>query len=364
MLIKDILAALESVAPVAYQESYDNAGLITGDIDSHCSGVLICLDCIESIVEEAIEMNCNLIVAHHPIVFSGIKKLTGKNYIERTLIKAIRSGIAIYAAHTNLDNMYSGVNYKIAEILGLQNLRILDPKPETLNKLTTFVPTEYKAIVLNTLFDAGAGQIGNYSECSYSSQGYGTFKAGKNALPFVGKQDIRHTEEESKIEVIFPSHLQHKIVKSLLRAHPYEEVAYDIYALQNTNPHIGAGIIGTLQEPMVEKEFLLWLKKTMKTNSIRHTSYIEKEIHTVAICGGAGSFLLQKAIYAGAQVFISGDFKYHQFFDAEGKILIADIGHYESEQFTMQLFYDILFKKFPTFALHLTKHNTNPVNYI
>lgn len=364
MLIKDILSVLESVAPVAYQESYDNAGLITGDIDSQCSGVLICLDCIESVVEEALSLNCNLIVAHHPIVFSGLKKLTGKNYIERTLIKAIRNDIAIYAVHTNLDNMYHGVNYKIAEMLGLQNLKILEPKPETLYKLITFVPKAHREKVLDALFEAGAGRVGNYSECSYSSEGYGTFTAGEYSRPFVGKHDLRHTEEEYKIEVIFPTHLQQKVVTALLASHPYEEVAYDIIALQNTNPYIGAGIIGKLQKPMGEKEFLLWLKNIMNTNSIRFTPYTGKEIHTVALCGGAGSFLLQKAIYAGAQAFISGDFKYHQFFDAEGKILIADIGHYESEQFTMQLFYDILFKKFPNFALHLTKHNTNPVNYI
>ncbi len=364
MLIKDIISALEDAAPPAYQESYDNAGLIIGDMTMPCSGVLICLDCIESIVEEAIEKGCNLIIAHHPILFSGIKKLTGKNYIERTLITAIRHGIALYAAHTNLDNMHHGVNFKIAEILGLQNLKILEPKPETLFKLYTFVPKDHTDSVLNALFNAGAGHIGNYSECSYATEGKGTFKAGMQTHPFVGNIEKRHTEDEYKIEVIFPPHLQQGIVKALLSTHPYEEVAYDIIVLQNHNPYIGAGIIGTLSNPMDEKEFLVWLKDTMQTKCIRHTPYIGKKIDTIALCGGAGNFLLQKAIHIGAQVFISGDFKYHQFFDADGKILIADIGHYESEQFTMQLFYDILYKKFPTFALHLTKHNTNPVNYI
>ena len=364
MLIKDIIAVMEAFAPSSYQESYDNAGLLSGNSHDECMGVLLCIDCVEAIVEEAIEKNCNLIIAHHPIIFSGLKKFTGKNYVERTIIKALKHDIAIYAAHTNLDNMYYGVNHKIAQIFELQHRRILAPQPNTLCKLFTYVPHSHKDEVLNALFAAGAGHIGNYAECSFSSSGTGSFQPNILSNPYIGRIGERHHEEESKIEVLFQTYQQQEIIRALLSSHPYEEVAYDIVALHNPNPYIGAGMIGELNTAMDEKDFLLWLKDRMDIQHIRHTSLLSQKIHTVALCGGAGSFLLNHAIQAGAQIFISGDFKYHQFFDADNKIVIADIGHYESEQFTVQLFYDILYKKFPTFALHLTKHNTNPVNFI
>ena len=364
MKIREIVSFLETIAPPQYQESYDNAGLIVGDPDTELTGAIICLDAIEDVVAEAEQKDCNLIIAHHPIIFSGLKKLNGKNYVERTVIRAIRSGIAIFAAHTNLDNMFrNGVNSKIAEKLGLVGTRILDPKTDILRKLVTFVPVNHAENLRNALFGAGAGNIGNYDECSFSLVGMGSFRGNEESKPFVGEQNLRHHEAESRIEVIFEVHNERKLLSALRQAHPYEEVAYDIYKLANPHPQIGAGMIGVLPKPVKTTDFLKFVKKQMDTACIRHTALCKSEIHSVAVCGGAGSFLLKQAIGNGADIFITGDFKYHEFFDAENKIVIADIGHFESEQFTMELFYDLISKKFPTFALHLTAVNTNPVFY-
>ena len=364
MTIQEILSELELFAPKEYQESYDNAQLLTGNSNSECTGVLLTLDAIESIIEEAIATKCNLIIAHHPIVFSGLKSLTGKNYIERTIIKAIKNDIAIYACHTNLDNVRQGVNKRISDKLGLINTKILAPKKGSLCKLYTYVTENHESGVKDALFQAGAGQIGNYSECSFSHKGIGTFKGNELSEPFVGKQGERHQEEEVKIEVIFPIHLRSKVLKALHEAHPYEEVAYEIVMVDNENPDIGSGMIGELSDPMPTQDFLNLIKDQLQTNCIRHTELVHKMVKKVSLCGGSGSFLLSKAIRSGAQIFITGDFKYHQFFDADGKIVIADVGHYESEQFTPDLIYDLLSQKFPNFAVRLSKLNTNPINYL
>lgn len=361
--LKNILTFLENIAPLRYQESYDNSGLLTGNADMQITGAIIALDCIEAVVDDAIANNCNLIITHHPIVFSGLKKFNGKNYVERTIIKAIKNDVAIYAIHTNLDNVHQGVNAKICEVLDLVNCKILAPKSGVLKKLVTFVPLAQAETVRKALFDAGCGAIGNYNEASFNTEGVGTFKANSGANPFVGEIGLQHQEPEIKIETIFESVHQSAIVKALLAVHPYEEVAYDIYALENQNQNVGSGMIGELPEAMEELDFLKLVKTNMQTDCIRHTALLSKKVKRVAVCGGAGSFLLNDAMAAGAQVFITGDFKYHQFFDADGKIVIADIGHYESEQFTKQLLYDLLVQNFNTFALHLTKVSTNPVNY-
>ncbi len=363
MHIKSIIQTIEEFAPVNYQESYDNAGLITGSPNWECTGILLTLDTLEATVEEAITKNCNLIVAHHPIVFRGLKHINGKNYVERVVIKAIKNDIAIYAAHTNLDNVHLGVNKKICDKLGLNNTQILAPKQNILKKLFTFCPTEQAEAVRMALFEAGAGQIGEYDQCSYNLEGYGTFRGGDNSNPHVGAIGQLHKEPESKIEVVFPAHLQRKIVNALQTAHPYEEVAYDIVSLDNRHPRVGSGMIGELTEPMNETDFLQHLKDTMKAKCIRHTQLLNKPIQKVAVCGGAGSFLLRNAISAKVDVFVTADYKYHEFFDAEGRIIIADIGHYESEQYTIELFKDIISKKFTNFAVILTEINTNPVNY-
>jgi dinuclear metal center YbgI/SA1388 family protein len=364
MKLKEITDQLESFAPLAYQESYDNAGLICGDPQMEITSALICLDSTEAVLEEAIEKGCNLVIAHHPIVFSGIKKFNGKNYVERVIIKAIKNDIAIYAAHTNLDNVHNGVNAKIADKLGLINCKILQPQKGKLKKLITFCPLDKAAVVRESLFAAGAGSIGKYDECSFNSTGTGTFRAGAGSNPYVGEIGKLQEEPETKIEVMYPVDKESKILKAMFQSHPYEEVAYDIFELSNENQMIGSGLIGELAEDKNEMDFLKFLKDAMKTSTIRYTALKQKNIKKVAVCGGSGSFLLKNAINAGADIFVTGDFKYHQFFDAENRIVIADIGHYESEQFTGEIFYDILKKKFSTFALHLSKINTNPINYL
>lgn len=363
MKIKTVTDALEFFAPLAWQESYDNAGLITGNKEWELKGALLCLDSTEAVVDEAIAKKCNLILAHHPIVFSGLKKLSNNSYIERTLIKAIKNDIAIYAIHTNLDNVHEGVNRKMAEKIGLVNLSVLSPKGGTLKKLVTFCPVAQAEAVRTALCDAGAGTIGNYDQCSFNTEGTGTFRAGAGTTPFAGTIGELHREAEIRVEVIFPSPLQSRVLKALHTAHPYEEVAYDIYALENTNPMVGAGMVGELEQAVEEGEFLKHLKKTLNLSCIRHTSLNGQKVKRVAVCGGAGSFLLPQAMGAGAQFFITADFKYHQFFDADNKIVIADVGHYESEIYTVELLAQLIQKKIPTFVPVFSETNTNPVNY-
>ncbi len=362
--IKDVTSHLEGLAPVTYQESYDNSGLITGSPEWEVKGVLVTLDCIEIVVEEAIRQKCNLIIAHHPIIFKGLKRLTGKNYVERTIIKAIKNDIAIYAIHTNLDNVMTGVNYKIAEKIGLSDLKVLAPKPHTLSKLVTFIPKDAVQSVLDALHNAGAGNIGNYKNCSFKITGTGTFQPTVKANPHIGKAGKLEQVEETRVELIFPSVLENKIISALKKSHPYEEVAYYLTPLNNNNQEVGSGIIGTLEVPIEPKAFLERLKIVMNTACIRYTAPLDKPIKKVAICGGAGSFLLPIAKTQGADVFVSADFKYHEFFDAEGQILIADIGHYESEQFTKDLLKEVLEEKFTSFAVYFSKSVTNPISYL
>lgn len=364
MTINDVTAYLATIAPPAYQESYDNSGLITGDHAWEVTGILVTLDCTEPVVDEAIAEGANLIIAHHPILFRGIKKLTGANYVERTLIKAIRNNIAIYAIHTNLDNVLEGVNQKIAEKIGLLNTRILQPKTDTLSKLVTFVPRENTEQVLQALHKAGAGQIGNYKNCSFRVAGEGAFMPGEGTNPHIGKQHQLEIVDETRVELIFPAWRASDIVKALKSAHPYEEVAYYITLVANENQEVGSGLIGELPEPQEPMQFLRRLKDSMHLAVIRHTSVPDKKISKIAVCGGSGSFLLPKAIAAGAEVYISADFKYHEFFDADGRIVIADIGHYESEVHTKELLKEILTKKFHTFAINFSKTVTNPISYL
>ena len=361
--IKDIANFLETIAPLRLQESYDNAGLIIGDPTEEVKGILITLDVTEEIIEEAIQQKCNLVVAHHPIIFSGLKKITGRNYVERTVLKAIKNDIAIYAAHTNLDSVTNGVNGKICEKLGLENCRILETADGLLKKLVTFIPVDHAEKVREAVFSAGAGHIGNYDSCSFNTHGQGTFRGNDSTHPFVGKKGKHHYENEIRFETVFPSYIQSKVITALLNAHPYEEVAYDIYPLENKFEQAGMGMIGELPAEKSETEFLQQVKDTLGTGAIKHTRLLGKNVKKVAVCGGAGSSLLNRAISTGADIFISGDFKYHQFFDAENKIVIADVGHFESEQFTKELFYELLTKKFSTFAVRLSGVNTNPVFY-
>ena len=362
--INNIIESLERLAPRVYQEEYDNSGLLTGNPTEEVKGILITLDCTEDVVEEALAKSCNLIVAHHPILFKGIKKLTGQTYVERVLIKAIQNNIAIYAVHTNLDNVINGVNKKIAERIGLKNLQILLPKKNTLMKLVTFIPKEHKETVLASLHEAGAGQIGNYKNCSFTVEGEGAFLPADHANPFKGSKGVLEKTDEDRVEVIFPTFLRGKVLSALQDSHPYEEVAYYLTSLENENQEVGAGIIGELVIPEEPIAFLQRVKFNMNTACIRHTRVSSNKVIKVAVCGGAGSFLLQTAIRQGADVFISADFKYHEFFDADNKIIIADIGHYESEQYTKELLGEFLQENFPTFAIIFSNVVTNPISYL
>jgi dinuclear metal center YbgI/SA1388 family protein len=363
MKLATIISSLEQLAPSAFQESYDNASLLVGHPDMDITGVLCTLDTLEDVVDEAIKRKCNLIVSHHPIIFKGLKSITGKNYVERTVIKAIKNNIAIYAIHTNLDNVRYGVNNKIALKLELTNLKILAPKGNLLSKLVTYVPYKQSINLRQSLFEAGAGKISNYDMCSFNIDGIGTFRPNESAKPFIGNRGEITEQAEIRIEVLFENHLQANILKALRKAHPYEEIAYDILPISNEHNWVGSGMIGYLKKPMQQAEFLQFLKEKMNTDCIRYTGNYTKAIEKIALCGGSGSFLLQHAIRTKADCYISADFKYHEFFDAENNILIADIGHYESEQFTIELLVDYLQKNFPTFAIHFSEINTNPIKY-
>jgi dinuclear metal center YbgI/SA1388 family protein len=363
MKISEIITAIEVFAAPELQEDYDNSGLITGNGGWDCTGVLCTLDVTAEVLREAKEKGCNLVVAHHPIIFQGLKRITGKNYVEQAVIEAIKNDIAIYAAHTNLDNVVLGVSGQMADKLGLKDYTVLQPKNKILRRLITFAPHDKAEDVRKAVFAAGAGHIGKYSECSFNSEGTGTFKAEEGANPYVGDVGSRHDEKETKIEIIYPFYLETQVVNALVDSHPYEEVAYDIFTMDNIHYGIGAGVIGSLEEPMEEKAFLEMVRAVFGAEGIRHTPLLGRPVRKVAVCGGAGSFLIRKALLSGADFYVSADIKYHEFFDAGGRMVVADIGHYESEQFTIDLVHDLLRKKFPTFAVLKTATNTNPVRY-
>lgn len=364
MVIRDVYALLEQLAPLSYQESYDNAGLLVGNPYMPLKGILATLDVTPEVIEEAHQKGLNLIVSHHPLIFSGLKRITGKTYVEKAITKAIKYDIAIYAAHTNLDSIKGGVNSKIGELLGLKNLRFLSPLEGELVKVVTFVPTVEAEKVRMAMLNAGAGSIGNYDCCSYSIEGTGTFRADEGANPFVGKVGELHVEPEIRIETIVPKAKLSRVIREMISAHPYEEVAYDIYPLLNSFNGAGAGMVGELASPIPALEFLKMVKKIFNLQAIRHTQLIGKDIQKVAFCGGSGASLIKQAIAADADIYITADIKYHQFFDADNKIIIADIGHFESEQFTVDIFYEYLLKNFPKFAVLKSEIKTNPINYI
>ncbi|MCB0820295.1 MAG: Nif3-like dinuclear metal center hexameric protein [Bacteroidetes bacterium] len=362
MLIKEIISSLEYWAPRAFQESYDNSGLLTGNPNVECSGAIISLDATEEVVDDAIKANCNLIISHHPILFSGLKSLTGKTYVERTIIKAIQNGISLYALHTNLDNIHGGVSFKMGNLLGLKHMRVLKPSAENLLKLVTYVPVDHLETVCNAVFNAGGGKIGNYDECSFSVSGTGTFRPNEHAKPFSGSLNKRHSDVESCVEFLVRKDQSESILHALKHAHPYEEVAYELIPLYNKNQFVGSGVIGEFDTPVEYKDLLNIIKQTFG-GTVRFTRAPKEKINTLALCGGSGSFLLETAISQNADAYLSSDFKYHQFFDAVDRIFLMDIGHFEGEQFTMNLIQDFLIEKFPTFAARLTEHKTNPVLY-
>ncbi len=361
--VKEVISYLEQIAPPAYQESYDNATLITGDQEADVKGIVCSLDCTEDVVREAIELGANMIVAHHPIVFKGLKSLTGQNYVERTIILAIQNNIAIYAIHTNLDHMAHGVNKRISDRLGLVKTRILKPKKHLLSKLVFFVAEGNKEAVLTAVYNAGAGKIGEYSDCSFQIVGQGTYTPSENSNPSIGERGKAQTELEVRVEVLVANHLLQRVLQEMKKSHLYEEVAYYVQLLENENQEVGAGMIGELGEPMDEVAFLDHLKKRMDLKVVKHTALLGKKIAKVAVCGGAGIFLLGDAKKAGADIFITADVKYHEFFDAESQLILCDIGHYESEIFTKQLLGELLSQNFLNIALYFTRVVTNPTSY-
>lgn len=364
MKIKEIVSALEQFAPLPLQDSFDNAGLQIGLTEAEAAGALLCLDVTESVLDEAIASGCNLVVSHHPLIFRGYKSITGRDHVERCILKAIKHDLVIYSAHTNLDNASEGVNHKIAEKLGLKHLQILAPKDNSLTKLVTFVPTEHAARVRQALFDAGCGNIGRYDSCSYNLSGEGTFRAGEGTHPFCGTIGELHHEQEVRIETILPQFKEGAAIRALLKAHPYEEPAYDLYPLHNRWEQAGSGMIGELDEPEDEMTFLQRIKQTFKVSCLRHNQPTGRQVRRVALCGGAGAFLLPQAISAGADVFLTGEIKYHDYFGHEAEILMAEIGHYESEQYTVEILQSVLHRSFPDLKVQLSKINTNPIKYL
>ncbi len=363
MNIQQVADFLETLAPSSLQEDYDNCGLLTGNALQQCTGIICALDVTPEVVAEAAAKRCNLVVSHHPVLFGSIRRLTGKNSTEETILSAIRKDIALYAIHTSLDNVLYGVNGKIASRLGLQHTAVLQHKEKTLKKIYSFVPADYALQVRHALFAAGGGQIGQYSECSFNSEGTGTFKAGEGSNPFVGEKGSQHEEKEIRVEMVFPAAAEQAILSALRASHPYEEVAYDVVSLDNTHPAIGSGLVGKLPFAMGEKEFLAFLSEVFEVPAIRHTAFRNRNIQKLALCGGSGSFLISKALASGADAYVTADIRYHQFFDAQNQMLLCDVGHYESEQFTIGLLQEVLEQKFPNFAVLKTEVRTNPVHY-
>lgn len=361
--LSEIVKVIESNAPPEFQESYDNAGLSVGDDQMDIHAALLCVDITCETIDEAVKVGANLIISHHPLMFNPIKNLNEKDPIARIIVKAVRNNIAIYSAHTNLDNIINGVNDKLCHKLNLKHRKILSPLQGILKKLVVFVPLSHAELLRTALFDAGAGKIGSYDQCSFNTEGFGTFRGSENSNPYVGEKGTSHHEKEIRIETVFPVTTQQKVIQAMLKVHPYEEVAYDIYPLENAYPIAGSGMIGELEHPVDEQEFLRHIKKTFHCEIIRHSPLQEKPVKNVAVCGGSGSFLIEKAIKAGADIFITADLKYHDFFKGDDKILLADIGHYESEQCTIELLYEILTKKIHNFAIHFSKIISNPIKY-
>ena len=363
MTVKEVMNVLEELAPLHYAEEFDNVGLLVGNKNQDVTGVLVTLDTLEDVVDEAIEKQLNLIVSFHPILFKGIKKLTGKTYVERVIIKAIQNNIAIYSMHTALDNSPQGVNAKICEVLGLENPKILIPKKGTIKKLTTYIPKNQSDKIKKALFSVGAGNIGNYENCSFSTLGTGSFQPKENANPTTGQIGKTSYEEEEQVNITFSSDREHEVIETLFKTHPYEEVAYEITTLDNPNQKIGMGMIGSLKNAMEEEDFMDFLKDKMNAQIVRHSRLLNKKVRKVAVLGGSGAFAISAAVRQKADVFITSDIKYHQFYEAENQMVLMDIGHFETEQFTKNLLADFLTKKIPNFAIALSESITNPIKY-
>ena len=364
MKLKDLTKFLDTAVPLSFQEGYDNAGLQVGSPEKEISSALLTLDVTEEVLDEAGYAGSDVIISHHPVIFGGLKQLSGKNATERIILKAIKQDVAIYSAHTNLDVLENGVSRKMAEKLGLKNVKVLVPLRNRLLKLVVFIPVEHLEKVREAVFSAGAGVIGGYEKCGFVTTGDGSFMPGDDTKPFTGEKGKLHYEKEVRFETVLFAHMKGRVVRALLEAHPYEEVAYDLYPLENDNVRTGMGCTGEFTEPLSEKEFLKLLGSVFSAKGIKYSKPTGKEIRKVALCGGAGGQLINEAIASGAGAYVTGDIRYHSFFEAGSKILLADIGHFESEKFSTEILYDLIIKKFPTFALRFSEVNTNPINYL
>lgn len=363
MTVTDITSELEKLAPLPFAEAFDNVGLLVGDAQMEVTGVLITLDTLESVILEAEKTGCNLVISFHPIIFKGLKRLTATTYVERTVTLAIAKGIAIYSIHTALDNVPGGVSGKLSEIIGLKNTHVLIPKKGSIRKLVTYVPNNAHELLLNKLFEAGGGELGNYSCCSFSNGGLGTYLPGDRAKPSIGSVGVLSKETEQQIHLTFTAEREMAVLEALKAFHPYEEIAFELTTLDNDYQQLGMGIIGELDTPMAEIAFLDLLKSKLNIPTIRHSELRNTPVMRVAVLGGSGAFAIEAAIASGADFLVTSDFKYHDFFKAEGKIILADVGHFESEQFTKNLLVDYLTEKFPNFAIRLAETQTNPVKY-
>jgi dinuclear metal center YbgI/SA1388 family protein len=364
MKVRDVAKIIEELAPLGYQEGYDNSGLSVGSPNMEVSGILICFDVTEKVVDEAIQKGANLIVSHHPVIFSGLKSITGRNAVERIVLKAIQHNIALYAAHTNLDSVYGGVNDRLCQILGLKNCKVLSPLKGQLVKVVTYVPELHANQVREAMFSAGAGTIGGYDSCSFNSNGRGSFKASAGANPFVGKVGQLHFEPEIRIEVICPRIVVSEVVAQLVEAHPYEEPAYDIIPVENDLSTVGIGMIGDLEVPFETTYFLEMVKEKLGCEVLRYTNPHKIKVTKVAVCGGSGASFASLAVARGADVLVTGDVKYHSFLDYQEKLLLVDAGHFETERFTIDIFYDFITEKIANFAVYKTNQVDNPVNYL
>lgn len=363
MKLKDLTSYLDSAVPLSFQEDYDNCGLMVGTPEREISAAMLTLDVTEEVVAEALRNKCDIIISHHPLIFHKLKRITGKSYTERIIYDAVKNDLAIYSAHTNLDIIEGGVSRKMAEKLGLESITVLLPSEHLLLKLVTYIPEAYFEKVRNRLFEAGAGVIGNYDKCGFSVQGTGSFRGNEDATPFIGEKSKLHFENEIRFETILFSHLKDKVISALIESHPYEEVAYDLYALENQNVNIGLGCVGRLKKGMSEEDFLKKVSSVFGAEGIRYSKSSGKQVEKVALCGGSGASFLKNAISAGADAYITADVKYHDFFNTENKILLVDIGHFESEKFSVEILKDLIIKKFPKFAVRFSETNTNPINY-
>ena len=332
MNVGELIKQIEDWAPPGAAWEKDNVGLQVGSRGDKLKNILLCLELDEEVLKQAIKKKCNLIFTHHPLIFNPIKNLDFEKSKQARLIQhLIKQNISLYSAHTNLDFTRDGVSFELAKSLKLKNVTFLEHEEANQFKVVIFLPAVNVDELSEALFSVGGGVIGNYENCSFRIAGEGTFKGNEDSNPVIGKKGNTEKVEEVRLELIVDSWNLGRIVNAIKKHHPYEEPAYDIYPLKNKNTNFGAGAIGELDKELSEKEFLNFVSKSLKIGKLKYCIGSGKKIKKVAVCGGSGSELLSRAINSGADAFITADIKYHAYHDAEGKILLIDAGHYETE---------------------------------